>query len=70
MSHFARQPHHAEKTRTRDDYRQALALYLTLARSLDGITPAILKQRHPKVAYSEIERDLAAAIARREGHGG
>jgi len=70
MSHFARQPRHAEKTRTRDDYRQALALYLTLARTLDGVTPEILKQRHPKVAYSEIERDLAAAIARREGHGG
>ena len=66
MSRFARKPQHAEKTRTRDDHRRDLAMFLTLARTLDGVTAATLKQRHPKVAYSEIERDLAAAIARRE----
>lgn len=68
MTYPRQKPRHAEKTRTRDDYRRELALYLTYARSLEGITPAILKRRFPKVAYSEIERDLAAAVARREGH--
>ena len=64
-----RPTHHADKARTRDDHRAALAQYLTWARSLDGVTVTTLKQRHGKLTEAEIARELDAALARRAAHG-
>lgn len=60
-----RQPRHADKARTRDDYRTELAMRLTWARSLDDITVDTLKAQYPKLPVDELARCLADAKERR-----
>lgn len=64
---FPRQ-HHADKARTRDDYRAQLVQFLVFARSLDDVTVDVLASRYPKLPRAELARELATAQARRSGH--
>ena len=66
---FPRQ-HHADKARTRDDYRAQLTQLLVWSsdKKFAEITIDSLAAQYPKLPRAELARELATAQARRSGH--